>query len=144
MNKHFLKEDFENIAYSKDFHDLSRVALNILKRMPQPIVQVCGPMATGGMGSLKDNFVVFENTISMLVKRGENVFNQMPFEDPMQRFKSEDWYKGGTQIIDEFYLPIFESRFIKKLYFIRGWETSTGASLEHFHAKRIGIEIVYL
>ena len=144
MQKYFTEKDLHGLTLAGNFRDLSKIALEIIKRMPQPVVQVCGPMTTGGKGTLEENLAVFGETIKTLTERGEYVFNQMPFESPMQRMKTEDWYKGGSQILDGFYLPIFESGFIKTLYFIEGWEESVGASWEHEQALRLGIGIVYL
>lgn len=143
MEKYFTRDDLRAIEEAKNFKDLSIVAFKVIKRMPPPVVQVCGPMTTGGKGTIEENFGVFRKSIRMLVERGENVFNQMLFQDSIQRMKAEDWYKDGNQILDEFYLPIFESGFIKTLYFIKGWDQSFGASWEHEQALRLGIKIVY-
>ncbi len=143
-NKYYTQEDLDYINRARNFIELSEIALRVIRKMPQPIVQACGPIATGGTGSLEMNLKIFGNFIQALVRDGKNVFDQMPFEEPMQRLKKEEWYRGGDQVLVEFYLPIFESGLIKRLYFIPRWETSFGASWEHEQAIRLGIEIVYL
>jgi hypothetical protein len=141
---YYTEEDFSDIENSNNFSELCSVALRILSRMPQPIAQVCGPIGTGGRGNIEENLKEFERVIDDLSARGEIVFTQIPFEDPMQRMKMLPEYEGGMQILEEFYLPLFESGFIKKLYFIPLWNTSMGASWEHEQAKRLGIEIRYI
>jgi hypothetical protein len=47
-------------------------------------------------------------------------------------------------ILEEFYLPLYQSGRIKKFFFVSGWESSFGATWEHDRAKELGIEIHYL
>ena len=138
-------EDFEEVENAKNFKDLYAVADKILKRMPQPIVQVCGPIGTGGLGNIEDNLSAFDQTIRSLQSKGFNVFDQMPFEWPMQAMKfklSQDVYP--EDILNDFYLPIFESGFISEFHFMPNWKTSRGANWEHKQAERLGIKIVYI
>ncbi len=121
------------------------IAFRVLSRMPQPIEQVCGPISTGGRGSLLANLIAFNEVIVELQAQGKHVFDQMPFEQPMQRVKAGlplDQYP--TILLDEFYLPIFESGLIQKLQFMPEWESSFGARWEHAQAERLGIEIAYI
>jgi len=113
--------------------------------MPKPIIQVCGPIGTGGLGSVDKNLNAFNNTIIKLQNEGLIVFDQMPFEEPMQKFK-EKLLKGEylESILTDFYLPIIESGFISKFYFMPGWESSHGANWEYKEAQRLGIPITYL
>ncbi len=122
------------------FDELKDVALSVLKRMEGPIFQVCGPMTTGGLGSLELNLEVFRKTIDTLKSQGKHVFDQLPFEDHMMRIKES----GKSNLLEAFYLPIFESGMIKKLYFIYGWWNSRGSLWEHAEAKRLGIPRRYL
>lgn len=125
--------------------DLFKIAEKILKCMPSPIGQVCGPISTGGAGSIEENLKRFEVAIARLQNTGLNIFDQMPFEKPMHRIISQKIDgKYDKSILDDFYLPIFESGMVKKLYFLPDWESSTGAKWEHEQAKRLGIEIEYL
>ena len=141
--QYWKEEDFEGVKQAKDFKELYVIAEKILKIMPRPIVQVCGPIGTGGLGNVEDNLKAFDKTIRYLQAKGLNVFDQMPFEWPMQDLKKKVT-DGANTILQDFYLPLFESGKIKTLYFIKGWETSYGANWEHDQAKRIGIDIVYL
>jgi len=70
----------------------------------------------------------------------------MPFEEPMQKLKTKLTSKGEylSNILTDFYYPIFESGLISTFYFMPGWQTSFGAKCEHKKAKELGIKIVYL
>ncbi|MEW6617186.1 MAG: hypothetical protein AB1333_02080 [Patescibacteria group bacterium] len=142
--KYYTREDYEAIENAESFTDLTEIAFRIIKRMPQPVSMVCGPIATGGKGNIEENLKVFKKTIQTLVNNGENIFSQIPFEDAMQRIKQNPQYQGAMQLLGEFYLPIFKSGFIKKMNFIKGWEGSFGATWEHSIAAALGIEIFYL
>lgn len=138
-------EDLLAVKEAKDFKDLYIIAEKILKIMPRPIVQVCGPIGTGGLGNVKDNLEAFDETIKSLQAEGLNVFDQMPFEWPMQGIKfnlPEGVYPES--ILTDFYMPIFESGLVSEFYFMPNWQTSRGAKWEHEEAKRLGIKINYL
>ena len=141
--KYWDEEDFVALKEAQNFKDLYQIAHLIFARMPGSIGQVCGPIATGGLGSVKANLEVFDATIRKLQGEGKIIFDQMPFEWPMQDLKKKVT-DGANTILQDFYLPLFESGKIKTLYFIKGWETSYGANWEHDQAKRLGIEIEYL
>lgn len=140
------KEDWENLEKIESVKDLYFIAMGVINRMPRPIVQVCGPIATGGLGSIEANLDVFNETIKKLQKDGINVFDQMPFEEPMQKLKTKLSSKGKymNSILTDFYYPIFESGLVSTFYFMPGWQTSFGAKCEHEKAKELGIKIVYL
>ncbi len=121
------------------------IAFNVLRRMPAPIGQVCGPISTGGRGTILENLIAFNETIVFLQAEGKIIFDQMPFEAPMQRIKTTlPAGQYATALLTDFYLPIFTSGLIKKLYFMPDWESSKGARWEHDQAKQLGIEIEYI
>lgn len=142
---HWRKEDFEILATTHTYKDMARVALRILERIPGPVVQVCGPLTTGGRGSLEENLKMFDQGVQLLVAQGKNVFDQRPFEEPMQRLKIL-LPKGeyAVEILDDFYLPVFESGLIHELHFLPGWQESRGARWEYEQAQRLGISIHHL
>ena len=47
-------------------------------------------------------------------------------------------------LLEEFFLPVFESGLVHTFYMLPDWESSTGASWEHVQAQRLSIDIVYL
>ncbi len=144
--QYWTKEDWENLEKVESVGDLYIIAQSIISRMPKPFVQVCGPIATGGLGSIEANLNAFNETIKKLQNEGLTVFDQMPFEEPMQKLKTKIASKGEylSDILTGFYYPIFKSGMISAFYFMPNWRTSFGAKCEHEKAKELGIKIVYL
>ena len=143
-NQYWTKKDACDLKLAKNFSDLSKVALRVIARMPQPVGEVCGPITSGGLGSREKNIEAFLKAIHCLRYDGKIIFDQIPFEEKLYKFTLAKWYQGGLQLLNEFYLPIFESGLIKVFYFMPLWETSMGAKWEHEEAKLLGIKIVYL
>jgi hypothetical protein len=114
--------------------------------MPKPITQLCGPISTGGLGSIEANLKNFNDTIIRLQNQGLNVFNQMPFQQPMHRLKEKLTKEGkySNNILTDFYYPLFKSGVISSFHFLSDWQTSFGATKEHEKAKEFGIKIIYL
>ncbi len=138
-------ENWYALKRTNSFGGLCGIALTILQRMPQPVGEVCGPISTGGQGSLEANLQVFSDTIDQLVAQKKVIFDQIPFEDHIFRIVNTGWGKRqNNQLLKEFYLPIFESGFVRTLYFIPDWQSSKGATWEHTQGQRLGMEIVYL
>jgi hypothetical protein len=145
--RYWNEKHLESISIAESYHELGKVAFDILRIMPIPISQVCGPISSGGEGSLEKNLKIFEETIKKLALRGENMFNQIPFEKPMQNIKEKSnlpYMETGLKLLNDFYLPIFRSGMVSRLYFIHGWESSFGARWEHDRAKELNIKINYL
>lgn len=137
-------EDWADIASAKSFAELLIVALRILNRIDEDEVGiVCGPISTGGLGTIRDNLVVFNQAIQTLQHAGHKVFDQMPFEDAIQRLKDPN-ISYDMRILTEFYAKIFESGHITVQYFIHNYLTSRGAIWEHEQAEKRGIKRVYL
>ncbi len=144
-SKYWTEEDLKGVKDAKDFKELFVIADRVLRRMPQPIVQVCGPIGTGGLGTVEANLEAFDKTIRHLQEKGLNVFDQMPFEWPMQVMKMKlDLTTYPEMILSDFYEPIFNSGLVKELYFMPDWQSSKGATWEHEKAKQLGIKINYL
>ncbi len=116
------------------FEELVDIALIILRRMEEdnkPIVQICGPMSTGGLGNLEANMKVFQLAILEARKRGCAVFDQVLFQEAMIRIADWKPHKPYCQdILDVFYRGIFHSRMVKHTLFLPGWKTSRGSVWE--------------
>jgi hypothetical protein len=145
ITKQYFKEgDWQDIKKAESIRDLFIVAGRIMNRIPEPRVQVCGPISTGGKGSIDANLEVFNNKIKELQTEGFNVFDQMPFEEPMHkmmlRFSKEEYMES---ILIDFYLPIFEGGYINELHFLPDWQSSHGANWEHKQAEKLAIKIIY-
>ncbi len=138
---------FDELNNAKSYNELNVIAIDIINSMPQPIGQVCGPISSGGYGSIEKNLEIFDRTIKKLIGRGENIFNQMPLQEYIAELNgkssgSKD--EKNRRILEEIYLPIFESNLIKKMYFMSNWKSSYGANWERRQALRLGINMVDL
>lgn len=143
--QYWTHDDEAALPAARSFTELAVVALRVVARMPKPIAQVCGPISTGGLGNIAKNFGVFDATIGHLIQQGITVFDQIPFEEHIFRIIENRWgTRQNNQLLEEFYLPIFSSGHVARLYFIHGWDTSTGAVWEHQQAQQRGLEIIYL
>ncbi|HEY4486572.1 MAG TPA: DUF4406 domain-containing protein [Candidatus Paceibacterota bacterium] len=146
MHSHYwTDEDRRDLKVAQTYRDLSKIALQVLARMPEPRGELCGPITSGGAGSVEANLRRFDRAIQKLTEEGTEIFSQMPFEMIIQEMRQKMNLKEyDTYILNDFYLPIFESGFIHTLYFLPDWETSVGARWEHEQAERLGIAIIYL
>ncbi len=143
--KYWQETDWNDLEKAISIEELYIIAERIISRMPKPFSQVCGPIASGGLGSIEKNLEAFNNEIVKLQSKGISIFDQMPFEFPMQRLKKTMRPDECLEIImNNFYLPIFESGNVSTFYFIKNWESSNGSKWEHEEARRLGIEIKYL
>lgn len=128
------------------FEEMADVALEILDTMSEEgkqIVEICGPISTGGLGDINLNLQRLERAIGVAIERGMYVFNQAPFENAIKRVssnyqKNEDGY--CMEILEIFYRKIFESGHIKLALFLPDWQSSKGANWEMQTALRLGIE----
>lgn len=144
MITHLSIHDREAVGKATNFFELSLVALKIVRREHCELTQVCGPI-TSGSGSVRENLRKFARAIYFLHAMGHNVFSQLPFERRLYEL-TKVWQKTHGNIycqpiLDEFYKPIFESRFIVKAFFLPGWQESIGAAWEHRIMMDLGIRI---
>ena len=139
------EEDFKNLGEVKSFSEMYAIAETILSRMPASVDQVCGPITTGGLGSIELNLNHLNDSVKKLQDEGVDVFDQLPFEKTIHRiFGDTTLAQGHQDILNDFYKPIFESGRITTLYFVSGWQSSKGAQWEHAQAINLSIRIVYL
>jgi len=80
IEQYFNEEHQKRSDIAKTYGGLAPIALDILGSMPNPIGQVCGPLTSGGKGSIEANLKVFDQTIRKLQGNGKIIFNQLPFE----------------------------------------------------------------
>lgn len=129
---------------AKDFNELSQIGIEVLKALPKGTIVVCGPVSTGGLGSIEKNLKLLNDTVHQFIENGESVFDQTPFEDVIKSLRQELQDTDGTKTLEQFYLPLFESGYISETRFLPDWESSIGATWEHNIAKKLGIKITYL
>lgn len=142
-NFYLTKTDIKDIENAKTFYELVVIGHRILNRMQGLVAQVCGPISTGGNGSVEKNLKILAKAIEFLIQKRINIFNQLPFEGAFDRIMINYKTIGyDTPILEEFYGPIFESGKIKRVYFLPGWKKSVGAKWEYNYAKKLGIKTI--
>lgn len=126
---------------------LAEIAIKEL-RAQGPSGIVCGPITTGGTGNQTYNFQVFNACILGLKRRGEKIFSQVPYEYGLRKL-AHTWEAAGNTgyywpIIDEFYVPLFQTGLITKGFFIPGYRSSNGARREEDELYFLGSTLIYL
>jgi hypothetical protein len=147
MNDHWTNEEIEALRSVSTYEETADVAVRILDRMAtngHQVVQICGPMSTGGLGNFKKNMARFKKAIDSASEHGLSVFNQLPFQDAIIRISSFDENGGGQYdmaILEVFYRKVFESGHVKKTLFLPDWQSSKGAKWERELVTRLGIPV---
>jgi hypothetical protein len=141
-----MKEYEYKLNSAQTFEELADIGINILKQMSlsgKPIVEICGPVSTGGLGSIEKNLKQLEEAINIAKKKGLQVFNQTPFEGAMSRLSVKYPKVNGypVAILEIFYRKLFESSFISKFLFLPDWQSSKGATWERNIAPTLGIKV---
>lgn len=147
MTQYYTKKHLHKISECKDYEEMVTVALEIQQDMPKPLAQVCGPVSTGGKGSIEKNLQILENAMYKLILQGINIFDQASFEEPMQKIRQESdetLNESNLELLEKFYKPLFESGLITIFYFLSDWQSSYGATWERKQTERLGIEIIDL
>ncbi len=145
MSRFWTGAEKKRLEQADTLSELADIALVILGRMAEEkrkIVQICGPMTTGGFGNLDDNMKLFQYAIDVASDRGLHVFNQLPFQDAMKRIVQ--WFPNQPYcqaILDNFYRPIFGSGYVQRTLFLPNWKTSHGASWEYGLVTELGLVV---
>jgi hypothetical protein len=146
MNHFWTDEERKRLNRAHSYEEAVEVALVILSRMNETgreVVQVCGPMSTGGLGNPADNLALFQLAINRALANNLMVFDQLPFQ-PMFHRLSQSRAGDGTydwDILEVFYKKIFASRYVRRALFLPGWEGSIGACWERDLVTRLGLVV---
>jgi hypothetical protein len=151
MDKLWTPEFEAHAVEAQSFRELGKIGEAVLELTlsvfhVEKVGTVCGPISTGGEGSIEANLRVFEATIARLMNELKvPLFNQLPFERHLLRIAmlQGDAYRWQA-LMEEFYFPLFESGRIAPFYFIHGWEGSQSARMEDAKAVSLGIERIRL
>ena len=160
-NIFWTEQDKDDLSRAKNFNELFQIAILVLQRLKitvepkkvscsarkRKVIMVCGPITSGGLGSVRDNLKVFGKYIRRMSSRGYAVFSQLRFEGAMWRIRTEmkcSEEDRNKMLLEIFYGQLFRSGYIDEFFFIPGWETSFGASWEHEFIKKLGKPIYYL
>ncbi len=135
-------------AKTNSLTELVQIAAAELQKFPKGGEVVCGPISTGGRGSSEENLRVFEATIETLKKVGRPIFSQVPYEERIfffrKRWQDSDPSRAGQYympILEEFYYPLFQTKLIKRGWFIPGWNSSFGARWEREQLEEVNADI---
>jgi len=133
----------ETEEYKHKLTLLAKEALETIEKMPPPVIQFCGPISTGGFGSVSDNIDCLVSLINEGSKRRLSVFNQISFERRLDKVL-ENHFEYDYPLLDYFYKPILSSGKINGLIFLPLWQTSIGSTWEHDFAMSLGIPIFHM
>lgn len=140
--------DAENRALESvtSFEEMVPVAVGILERMAATnthIIQICGPMSTGGRGSLVANMAFFKKALAVAVQNGACVFDQTPFEGAIVRLGNvtDNPKEYCMDILHVFYRGVFMSGLLNELMFLPDWETSVGARWEYSEGSLLRLKL---
>src|SRR5688572_27674653 len=99
------------LAASNTFEELLETAyFEISQLLQEPVGIVCGPITSGGLGSMDAKLAHYEGWINKLKSEGENKSSQIPYEKPMQRIKKTPYYDPTwNHILETFYGSLFKS-----------------------------------
>jgi hypothetical protein len=141
---HWTKRELSLLKGVSTFEDLVPIGVDVLRRMREAdehIVQICGPMTTGGRGDLKANMDFFKKAQAVARVNGMHVFDQTPFEEAMLRLSKGHLERGAypEPILHVVYRGFFATGFIRELPFLPGWQSSVGATWERKEAVAHGI-----
>ena len=114
---------------------LAEKTIQQLEDMSRPIVRVCGPLTTGGLG-YEANAERLTKAEEILENKGMSVFKFGETEAEIQG-------KGYSHaaIMEEFHRPILASGLIDDTYFLPDWSSSAGATIERDLARKYDIGI---
>lgn len=137
ITTYWTDEDHVFLSGVKTLGEMVPVAVGILERMKiargTDIIQICGPMSTGGHNCLQTNMRLFKIAQNIAVLNGWHVFDQGPFGETMARLAPN--YKNDAEgycwhILHDFYDKVFATGLIAELSFLPKWETSKGTRWE--------------
>src|SRR4051812_41079157 len=89
-------QDYEMVWRARSFEWVADVAIRVLERMPSHIVELCGPISTGGLGCPNKNLLVFQRCVHELRLRGLNPFDQCPLQIGIDILAAEWKRKNGN------------------------------------------------
>lgn len=117
---------------------LAEGAIERLKKLPQPVVRLSGPLTSSAYG-YDDNLRRFLKGQEILREKGYTVFDYFEGHDDEEIIKSLDlpW----VEVMEYYHRPIMATGLIKGSFFMPLWEGSNGAKAEYEYAKEYGLEI---
>jgi hypothetical protein len=139
------------VSEAKSLCELAVIAKKTIKKAKKKylkaiVLQVCGPITSGGKGNRDANLIEFNKAVTALASLPYLIFNQMPYEDKIGSLmsdiikKTKSKFAYGMDVLIDFYETIFEKQYTDILIFLPGWEASIGACWEYKKGKKFGIK----
>jgi hypothetical protein len=144
--QNWTQSEFDELHHIGSFAESLNLAKRIIDRIGRPLVQVCGPLSSGGRGSFEANVEVLCRAIRIVAERNL-VFDQRPFQIPFLKLREIAMSRGHDDrmdLLEAFYLPLFKSGKIVQLYFVPAWYTSIGTRWEWEQGKLLNIRRIVL
>lgn len=139
-------EDHEVLARAGSFRAMSIVPIRVLERLSaegRPVVQLSGPMTTGGLGNPDLNFRLYREAVRHAYDRMVNVHDVTAYKAPLDHLCGQlpmgnpyPW-----DLLNDFYAPMFQSQYVTHLWLLPGWNTSTGSAFEVVEASMNGVRV---
>jgi hypothetical protein len=135
--------DYRDIERADCFEAIGEKAVEVLRRMPQPVSQLCGPISTGGLNCVHRNLVLFKRCVEELRIQGLNPFDQIPLQIGFMRL-AKLWHMENGEgyclpILHVVYRRIFESLRVARTFFLPYWWKSYGTTWEGQTVTRLSI-----
>lgn len=154
--KNWTERDLRMAEKAKTFEQLSRVGLRVAyrqycravrRRGHKGLAIVFGAITNGGTlppGEIRNNIRFFAQKIEELESLGFEVFDQRPFEEHLFRLKREAGKDHKPQdLLNGFYLPLFESGHFAFAFALWNWRKSHGARWERRTFRELAIQIFF-
>lgn len=103
-------------------------AIERLKTLPQPVVRVCGPLTSGGLG-YDENLKLFMKSELVLKEKGYTVFDY--FEGNHDERQIVALNIPWEEVMEHYHKPILLAGLIDTAFFLPRWRESNGATWEH-------------
>lgn len=108
--------------------ELAEAAILRLRKLPKPVVRICGPLTSGGNG-YDANLALFKKAEQILIERGFTVFDYFTDNHDEEEIceMSLDW----KTVMDLYHQPILAANILDTAFFLPDWQNSKGSCWEH-------------
>ena len=137
----FKHDEVLDILEAQSPEELTRFALDLIKRRAKKVAIVCGPVSTGNHRLPDENWRRMNAIMSALHRQGITVFNHFIFLKRIEKMRGKPHYQDRVFVRENFHLPLLKSGWVKTVYFTYEWRRSVGARWYYERAKALGIEV---
>jgi hypothetical protein len=136
-----MEHENDSSAAIETLRVLAQGAIGRLRKLPQPVVRVSGPLTSGGFGYERnlERFIIAQRRLR---EEGFTVFDYFEDNDDEAAIKelAVDW----GMVMEHYHLPILETGLISAVYMMPGSETSNGATMErkYFVRQELPVRVI--